>query len=254
HPVKWVGRSLDELKGTEIRLEFMLKAADLYTFRADTSVTNAVMPRRDSRQFAFAYEANETPPQAVPPWTQVTQGSGWTTGIVDGALTVDTGGGERSVYWRQDQEWTNSVTYAKGFTVEIRYRVDNVAAGVTYAFYVRAGDVDGNNTGDIYVSTNRIDCNKFTPVLTDAGGSNMDSFHTLRIAKEPGSPFFCIWKDSVFIGRGHNTELVPGYAPLMVGDWSSRSGGVFAIDYIRWDLSGAYAPEKPPTGAVAAVR
>ena len=82
----------------------------------------------------------------------------------------------------------------------------------------------------------------------------MDSFHTLRIAKEPGSPFFCIWKDSVFIGRGHNTELVPGYAPLMVGDWSSRSGGVFAVDYIRWDLSGAYAPEKPPTGAVAAVR
>jgi hypothetical protein len=32
--IKWQGRSLDELKGKVIRLEFLLKDADLYTFRA----------------------------------------------------------------------------------------------------------------------------------------------------------------------------------------------------------------------------
>ena len=34
HEVKWNGKSLDELKGKVIRLEFQLKDADLYTFRA----------------------------------------------------------------------------------------------------------------------------------------------------------------------------------------------------------------------------
>ena len=34
HEVKWNGKSLDELKGKIIRLEFQLHDADLYTFRA----------------------------------------------------------------------------------------------------------------------------------------------------------------------------------------------------------------------------
>ena len=34
HEVKWGGKSLDDLKGKVIRLEFLLKDADLYTFRA----------------------------------------------------------------------------------------------------------------------------------------------------------------------------------------------------------------------------
>ena len=32
--VQWHGQSLDALKGSAIRLEFLLKNADLYTFRA----------------------------------------------------------------------------------------------------------------------------------------------------------------------------------------------------------------------------
>ncbi|MFT4590440.1 MAG: hypothetical protein ACI9VS_000666 [Candidatus Binatia bacterium] len=32
--MKWKGASLADLKGREIRLEFYLKEADLYTFRA----------------------------------------------------------------------------------------------------------------------------------------------------------------------------------------------------------------------------
>ena len=32
--VRWGGRSIDELKGKVIRLEFQLRDADLYTFRA----------------------------------------------------------------------------------------------------------------------------------------------------------------------------------------------------------------------------
>ena len=35
HEVRWGGRSLDELKGQIIRLEFQLHDADLYTFRAN---------------------------------------------------------------------------------------------------------------------------------------------------------------------------------------------------------------------------
>ena len=34
HEVKWNGKSLDELKGQVIRLEFLLRDADLYTFCA----------------------------------------------------------------------------------------------------------------------------------------------------------------------------------------------------------------------------
>ena len=34
HEVKWKEKSLDNLKGKVIRLEFLLKDADLYTFRA----------------------------------------------------------------------------------------------------------------------------------------------------------------------------------------------------------------------------
>ena len=34
HEVKWNDKSLDVLKGQVIRLEFLLKNADLYTFRA----------------------------------------------------------------------------------------------------------------------------------------------------------------------------------------------------------------------------
>jgi hypothetical protein len=35
--VAWKGGSLDALKGKAIRLEFLLKDADLYTFRAATA-------------------------------------------------------------------------------------------------------------------------------------------------------------------------------------------------------------------------
>ena len=34
HEVLWKGRSMDELKGRTIRLEFQLRDADLFTFRA----------------------------------------------------------------------------------------------------------------------------------------------------------------------------------------------------------------------------
>ena len=34
HEVKWGDKSLDDLNGKVIRLEFLLKDADLYTFRA----------------------------------------------------------------------------------------------------------------------------------------------------------------------------------------------------------------------------
>lgn len=37
HEIKWRGQSLQSLAGKELRLEFLLRAADLYTFRADTS-------------------------------------------------------------------------------------------------------------------------------------------------------------------------------------------------------------------------
>ncbi len=37
HEVKWGGKSLDDLKGKIIRLEFLLKGADLCTFRTGTA-------------------------------------------------------------------------------------------------------------------------------------------------------------------------------------------------------------------------
>jgi len=36
HEIKWKEKSLDALKGEVIRLEFFLKKADLYSFRAKT--------------------------------------------------------------------------------------------------------------------------------------------------------------------------------------------------------------------------
>ena len=38
HEVTWNGKSLDELKGQVVRLEFQLHDADLYTFRASSMI------------------------------------------------------------------------------------------------------------------------------------------------------------------------------------------------------------------------
>ena len=158
------------------------------------------------------------------------------------------------VYWKLEDPWTNQVSYSNGFTVEIRYKVDSVLDGINYAFYLRMGDMEGNNTGDIYFSTNRIDINKFVPALQNVGGDNTGTFHTLRVAKEPDSVYFSLWKDDVFLGRRSNPTLSAANAPLMFCDWTSSSGGVFHFDYVRWDLDGAYAPDPYSKATIISVK
>jgi MYXO-CTERM domain-containing protein len=83
--------------------------------------------------------------------------------------------------------------------------------------------------------------------------SNTDAFHVFRLAQEPNSGTYSVWRDGVLINgalttaRGDLAGL--GLRKIAFGDEGGAWSGSTQVDYFRFDTTGAYAPVPVPEPA-----
>jgi hypothetical protein len=172
-----------------------------------------------------------------------------------GKLHYDTTTLGNSVHWSVNS-WDGDE--GKRFTVELAVQVHSiVGCGVPYgvigipeALKICVGAGPGQ-AGTLVIEADKTwwyiqDTKIHKYVLSYA--DNCDRPHAFRIAREGNE--FHIWRDGVEIGR-----YFPGYYAqngLSFGSMNGASGGSVDIDYVRWDLTGAYAPPAGPQSNSAA--
>ncbi len=77
-------------------------------------------------------------------------------------------------------------------------------------------------------------------------------FHTVRIAYEGNNSYF-VWVNEILLNDGlttldgftGNNPTFNDFGALFVGDFSTGIDGDWAVDYIRYDDTGAYAIPEP---------
>jgi hypothetical protein len=140
--------------------------------------------------------------------------------------------------WNSDQ-WNTDISHAAGWTIEFRLQLEGTGPingfnnfaddGTSYAFFSV-----GPASFQLFSNPNPIDTN-----------SNVDAFHTFRIAEAPNSTTLSVWRDGVSLG----TFTAPTLAvtAMWFGDGTTSGGGpTVHLDYFRWDSTGAYAPVPVP--------
>jgi hypothetical protein len=166
-----------------------------------------------------------------------------TATVAGGILTMETttaGGGNWFQGTTANEAWhVLAPTIEQGYTIEIRAKIFDTAFSRPLSVMASpAGTAD-----HAYLSVNEhgqvwgID----GTILGDAS-SNMDAFHTFRVAQEPGASTYSVWRDGRLLaealpsGASHNADR------FLFGDVSGSHGGKAEVDYFRF-TAGAYAPE-----------
>lgn len=216
------------------------------------------IPHKESTDFSEyhsgeSYEADALPAAASPAWLRGT-GDGIER-LAAGILTVDTinrtdaAHAVRRIHYRSNGApggnfWKGD--FDAGFTVEARIWVEEVHDPVhgALAFSVRNGEAGGEATLQFRSDSILWWNGERHPAAVMAKGEDQtDGFQTIRIVKMPGRNEWHIWRNGKLIGS-HLRAPPSGWNELLFGDTSDvRYAGRFHIDYIRWDTSGAYAPD-----------
>ncbi len=194
-------------------------------------------------------------------WTRNSSGSAIETN--GGILTWTTPVGANHVYWEQGigSAWQSSVSGTKGFTVEIRAKINAQQWSGTTAGVSPLGLVPSGSTGrhDMFVSSNGFmqrqnpdDGSATSDNLMDSG-DNTDDFHVFRIARE-GDAFggkATFWRDGILVAKDViGLEQVSPEMLFYIGDTTGLGmNGSVSIDYVRMDTTGAYAPVTMPGDA-----
>jgi hypothetical protein len=149
-------------------------------------------------------------------------------------------GGAGGNFWLGDND--------VGYTVEIRIRVEESYDPVNGAMFlaVRGGTAAGQ--GKVQFLHNALRFANMSDVSASQvlaeGLDNSDDFHIVRLAKTAGRNRWHVWRDGVLVGAHleagpHTTnEIIFGNTA------TARYAGKVHIDYIRWDITGAYAPNE----------
>lgn len=137
-----------------------------------------------------------------------------------------------------------------GFTIEARIKIDsdNGRAGATSLV---AGPKPLANAPDGWLVVGGSSMkwtveDGVTPMNTD---NNTDGFHVFRMALNPVSNAYDVWRDGVLVGSSLPDVFNPslnGLDRLYLGDVSPSTDGVTRWDYVRF-TSGYYAPVPEPS-------
>lgn len=223
----------------ESRLRVVAMAALLVSLGA--SISEAALVRA-SEDFTHKYEG-EYP---VTNYSQVN--GGFTTApSSDGNIltfaTPDTNGG-----YFDSVQWTGAtVTNATGWTYEFRLQIlDDVVEAPSGTVQFVIGDSAGFRAFRVFKSFFTA---RFPTDVTMDANSNTDGYHTFRIAREPGSSDYLVWRDGVSLANVVGSDPAAGGATFMYfGDGSTSVGGpTVKLDYLRFDNTGAYAPVPEPS-------
>jgi len=197
----------------------------------------------DSAQFAYKYEANANTPDIEDTASGWTVGGNVTASVSDGALHYATSNTDSLIYCAST--FVNNITPSTSYTVELRAKVTasggaqpgigvNLANDATFAWLSIGADglqwEQDNVANDTFISVD-----------------NASDFHVFRVAFDSTAGKFQIWRDGTLVGQDFTTGIaLTGYKRLIIGDGSSDGSGTADIDYIRWDMTGAYAPVPEP--------
>jgi len=208
------------------------------------------LPRRKDLEFVF--DACDILADGSPwRWT----GSGITQEAVVGypepnIMRVDTGNTQRARWTDDRNDSFGTVDDSAGFTAEIRMQVFKSTSntrGVDFELYIGDGSLAGKRYF-ITVTTTGIywyEGGTFKPIAT--GLDNSSQMHSYRMAaREDG--IIQIYRDQDLLAvRIADFSIDPMInadgSYLQFGDGADSSEADFDVDYITFDLSGAFAPE-----------
>jgi hypothetical protein len=223
------------------------------------SQANAGFVQKDSADFTWKYEMDETPAGQdldangatdFAPWTL----NGGSASVSSGVLSMDSSGNKFYALLGPARIWANSgVSFATGYTIETRVKVDS-STGALGALMIDAAPSDNKQAvGQLTIAG----AGQFWGMPADQGTepvgqslgtqNNTDDFHTFRIAQTPsaGNLFasvYSVWRDGVLLSAELPTAYWANASTLF--DFGAPSGvihGTSQVDYFRF-TPGAYAP------------
>ncbi|OHB58872.1 MAG: hypothetical protein A2Y12_00455 [Planctomycetes bacterium GWF2_42_9] len=197
--------------------------------------------------------------------------------VGDGIFTIDTAKGPSATegaYYSLPGEYSDfadefynfgepqnpwNVNMAVGYTVEARFKVDAIQIPQDanfpdgkFAFWLYFQEGLHGQSNCIQVFPNKITAaNSSTPNHLYTGDFT-NKFYTLRVVRNPGAVediqnVYDLYLDNVLIVKGYASPANSSYNQdsFLFGDAAGLGGGTdikVQIDYIRLDLTGAYAP------------
>lgn len=207
---------------------------------------------KDSADFTYKYEADVLPDAAGLGFvlndpngvfaTSVTLGGGFLSINTDTNATANDG-----IWYQLDggvgTAWDPS--FLGDYTVEIRAFVSPTNSG-TFGAGLAMNDENSDGLAQLFQSKVVMDLDT---IPTDP---NNDGYHVFRFTSisdgSSAGQVTRVYRDGVQVGSdvAQNTAF-PNPPLLRFGDFISGSAEVnFDIDYLRWDLTGAYAPVPEP--------
>lgn len=199
--------------------------------------------------------------------------------VADGILTIDTVKGpsatEGAIYFlpgetcnllpAEDGFYTNGdptnpwdVDFGTGYTVEVKFRMDSMQIpddpcfpDGKFAFWLYAREGLHGQASSCQVFTNKIILTNSEPNEVLYAGDLTDKFYTLRIVRNPGfvedvTEVYDFYLDGVLIAENRvGVGVAYNQDDFQFGDGAGGSGGTdikVEIDYVRIDLTGAFAP------------
>lgn len=215
---------------------------------------------KDSADFTWKYEfntsvlpdASDLDGNGVGDFNVPVGGYGHGGSISGGLLTLSTVGTENSYYytgWNAGNKlWdvVDNLDYEHGVTVEMSVKVLAAAAGADGVTGLCVMPDGTNVDGKLQIA-------KTTQYWGDTGSEvgtgtydNTDGFHAFRMALDPDTNTYSVWRDNELLGSGlGDTDSRDGLRRLLFGDFASGLFGDAEIDYVRI-TSGAYAPVPEP--------
>jgi hypothetical protein len=220
-------------------------------------VGNAEFTERDAAAFqdflaGQSYEGDVLPPLANPGWNaQVANTAGDpVVTLNDGVLRYFVPGNGSFIAWNQPAivDFGNA-SVDRGWTTEIRARIlhpDEVEplppsrTNFMHLDAYRIGDTMG--TYVLRLWDTEVEWQETPSRIERWRFDNAEEFNVFRLVKEPNSGFFQLYRNGEHIGVNLSGGTVPTQDRFLWGDWSTTLKGAADVDYVRWDMTGAYVP------------
>ncbi len=159
--------------------------------------------------------------------------------------------------------WSSEIGPDTPYTFEIRLKVTSPVDGAESVSDPGTAIWLANGTGRRAVAIVDVDEIRWgvggaAPVIHE--GDNASDFVTVRIAFDPDTGWYFVWRNGELIARDPDGTANDARNAVFIVDYGSTNESAGEIDWIRWDSSGAYAPTggggdatapDAPTGLIA---
>ena len=151
-----------------------------------------------------------------------------------------------------------NVDFASGYTLEVKFKMDGIQdpcdpayPGGKFAFWLQSREGLHGQINNVQIFPDKIVAvNSTTTILYS--GDLTDKFYTLRIVRNPSALDVTqnlndYYLDDVLIAEGVSSNITSAYNQddFVFGDAARGYGGTdikVEIDYLRFDMTGAYTP------------